>query len=62
MKRALEKELKRLTELYTYYLIMSYKTFDYDTEESNGYPEAMFKVREQMYDIKAQLEVLKNEN
>lgn len=58
MKKALERELKRLKDLYTYYLIMAYKTFDYDDDSYNGYSQAMFKVRDQMYDIQKQLEEL----
>lgn len=60
MKQYLERELERLKEFYEYYLGMAYKTFDYNEEKYNGYSMAMFKVREQMYKIKAELEELEN--
>ena len=58
MKKALERELARLKKLYDYYLINAYKTFDYDDDSYNGYSAAMFKVRDQMYNIQKQLEEL----
>lgn len=60
MEQYLKRELERLVPLYEYYLGMAYKTFDYDEEKYNGYSVAMFKVREQMYKIKEELELLEN--